>query len=140
MKLKLLAGAALAALAVAGAASAEQANGWYGALDLGANTKSDYKASSQYTMVDGGPFVYNIGTKDNVVGFARLGYRYSPNWRVELEGGVRPGTVDSAIGFPRSYQVGPNTVVNPTALCTPGVIRGASDACGHPDGILISRR
>ena len=134
MKLKLLAGAALAALAVAGAASAEQATGWYGAIDLGSNTKSDYKARSQGDMVDGGPFVYNISTKDNVAGFARLGYRYSPNWRVELEGGIRPGDVDGAIGFPRTY-AGGNLL--PTALCNPGNgARTASSACGHPSGIF----
>ena len=45
MKLHLLAGAAIAALAVvATGAAAEQAPGWYGALDLGYNSLSKYKA------------------------------------------------------------------------------------------------
>ncbi len=72
MKLNLLAGAALAALAVATGASAEQANGWYGALDAGYNSMGDYKARSESNMVDGGPFVYDISTEDTWAGFARL--------------------------------------------------------------------
>ena len=134
MKLNLLAGAALAALAVATGASAEQANGWYGALDAGLNSMGDYKARSANNMVDGGPFVYDISTEDTWAGFARLGYRYSPNWRVEFEGGYRPGDVDTAIGFPRTYPGLAGT--RDTALCTPTVIRTASTECGGPEGSL----
>ncbi|MGA9657909.1 MAG: OmpA family protein [Asticcacaulis sp.] len=132
MKLYLLAGAALAAMAVAGSASAEQANGWYGALDLGYNTKSDYKARSSGLMPDGGPYVYDVSTDDDWAGFARLGYRYNPNWRVEFEGGYRPGDIQSAVGFPRTYTT--ETGLKDTALCTVGVTRGASDPCGGPSG------
>ncbi|ESQ94170.1 OmpA family protein [Asticcacaulis benevestitus] len=132
MKHILLASAALAAMAVAGSAAAEQANGWYGAVDLGYNWKSDYKARSQGAMPDGGAYVYNVATDDDWAGFARLGYRYSPNWRVEFEGGYRPGDISSARGFARTYP-GSAALVD-TAICTTGVIRGAADPCGSPKG------
>ena len=130
MKLNLLAGVALAAMAVATAAAAEQPTGWYGAIDAGYNSMDGWKARSTGNMPDGGPFVYDVSTKEDWAGFARLGYRYSPNWRVEFEGGYRPGDVDSAIGFPRTYPGGTSTI--PTALCTPGLIRTASTPCGGP--------
>jgi OOP family OmpA-OmpF porin len=134
MKLNLLAGVALAAMAVATAAAAEQPTGWYGAIDAGYNSMDGWKARSTGLMPDGGPFVYDVSTKEDWAGFARLGYRYSPNWRVEFEGGYRPGDVDSAVGFPRTYPGIANTI--PTALCTPGLIRTASTPCGGPKGSL----
>jgi outer membrane protein OmpA-like peptidoglycan-associated protein len=132
MKHILLASAALAAMAVAGSAAAEQANGWYVAGDLGYNWKSDYKARSQGAMPDGGAYIYDVATDDDWAGFARLGYRYSPNWRVEFEGGYRPGDISSATGFPRTYP-GSAALVD-TAICTTGVIRAAGDPCGSPKG------
>jgi OOP family OmpA-OmpF porin len=132
MKHILLASAALAAMAVAGSAAAEQANGWYGAVDLGYNWKSDYKGRSQGAMPDGGAYVYDVATDDDWAGFARLGYRYSPNWRVEFEGGYRPGDISSARGFARTYPG--STALVDTAICTTGVIRGAGDPCGSPKG------
>jgi opacity protein-like surface antigen len=137
MKLNLLAGVALAAMAVATGAAAEQPTGWYGAVDLGANQMGDYKAHSTFSaMPDGGRWAYNIGTEDSWAGFARLGYRYSPNWRVEFEGGYRPGDVDTAVGFQRVYTAGVNQPPLDTALCTPGLIRTASTPCGGPSGSL----
>ena len=133
MKLHLLAGAAIAALAVvATGAAAEQAPGWYGALDLGYNSLSKYKARSTGNMVDGGPYVYDVTTDDDWAGFARLGYRYTPNWRVEFEGGYRPGDINGAHGFPRTYPT--EAGLKDTALCTVGVIRTANDPCGSPGG------
>ncbi|MGV9007347.1 MAG: outer membrane protein, partial [Brevundimonas sp.] len=82
MRLKtfILASGAAAALALsAGAASAEP-NGWYGAIDAGwhkADVETDHNVDFD---VDG-----------NWAGFARLGYRFDQNWRVELEGGMRKG-------------------------------------------------
>lgn len=135
MKLNLLAGAALAALAVAATgAAAEQSNGWYGAVDLGYNTTGDYKAKSTGLMADGGAYSYDVGTDDQWAGFARLGYRYSPNWRVEFEGGYRPGDITTAIGYPRDYPTIAGTGTVDTALCTVGVIRTASTPCGGPKG------
>ncbi len=140
MKLKLLAGAALVALSfgVAHSASAEQAKGWYGAVDLGYNIPSDddYVGHGTGNMVDGAPFVYQISTKENWEGFARLGYRYSPHWRVEFEGGYRPGELDKMYDpSPRDY--GPALGgVHTSAVCTPNVVRTANDPCGHPKGSM----
>ena len=83
MKVKLLAGVAMAGLFAAGAASADP-NGWYGAIDAG------------YHMADAETAAgFDIEVDDDWAGFARLGYRFTPNWRVELEGGYRPGEVES---------------------------------------------
>ncbi|RYF92267.1 MAG: porin family protein, partial [Caulobacteraceae bacterium] len=86
MKLKLLAGAALAATLVASGASAQD-SGWYGAIDLG------YHWTDNENFETGVGGEVNIDTDDTWVGFARLGYRLSPHWRVELEGGYRPGEI-----------------------------------------------
>ena len=136
MKLNLLAGVALAAMAAATGAYAEQAQGWYGAVDAGYNTMGAWKAKSTGNMPDGSPFAYDVSTENTWAGFARLGYRYSPSWRVEFEGGYRPGDVDTAIGFKRNYgALSGNTAVD-TALCTPVKVRASGDACGGPDGSL----
>ena len=83
MKLKWMAGVAAAAMFAAGAAQAEP-DGWYGAIDLG------------YHWPDAEAGFVGFGTADfdlenSWTGFARLGYRFNPNWRFELEGGYRPG-------------------------------------------------
>ncbi|MFN3560149.1 MAG: outer membrane beta-barrel protein, partial [Brevundimonas sp.] len=83
MKVKLLAGVAIAGLFAAGAASAEP-NGWYGAIDAGYHTIGDIETVSQTT----GP-QFDFEVDDSWAGFARLGYRFNENWRVELEGGYR---------------------------------------------------
>ena len=88
MKLKLLATVALAGLATAGAASAEP-DGWYGAVDAGYHHFSDpINAESQVTGNN-----WNFDVNDGWAAFARLGYRFNPNWRVELEAGYRSGDV-----------------------------------------------
>ncbi len=69
----------------AGTASAEP-NGWYGAIDAGYNFWSD-DVEAISTV---GPALA-IEVQDDWAGFARLGYRFTPNWRVELEGGYRAG-------------------------------------------------
>ncbi|KRA27885.1 hypothetical protein ASD59_13260, partial [Brevundimonas sp. Root608] len=48
MKVKLLAGVAMAGLLAAGAAAAEP-NGWYGAIDAGYHTLGDVETISQTT-------------------------------------------------------------------------------------------
>ena len=138
MKLKLLAGAALVALSLgmANKAAAEQTTGWYGAVDLGYNllTDDDYMGHGTGNMVDGAPFKYKISTKENWEGFARLGYRYSPHWRVEFEGGYRPGNIDKMYDpSPRDYGAAYGGV-HTSAVCTSNVIRTSSTPCGHPKG------
>ncbi len=102
MKLNLLTGTAVAALTMAasGAAIAEQPNGYYIAGDLGINWKSDQKLKSDNLVPSGkSPYAYDLSTKNaNGVGLIRFGYRFSQKWRVEAEGGYRPGTIDKMVG------------------------------------------
>ena len=88
MKVKLLAGVAMAGLLAAGAAAAEP-NGWYGAIDAGYHTLGDVETISQTTSA-----AFNIGTEADWAAFARLGYRFDANWRVELEGGYRSNEIE----------------------------------------------
>jgi OOP family OmpA-OmpF porin len=86
MKLKFLAGAALAATFAASGAYAQDA-GWYGAVDVGAHQPEHFSihtASFPSQQV-------NLHQDGDWVGFARVGYRFDPHWRLELEGGYRPG-------------------------------------------------
>ena len=81
MKLKLLASVAAAGLFAAGAASAEP-DGWYGAIDAGYHIIDDINTESSTNSSN-----WNWEVNDGWAAFARLGYRFNPNWRVELEGG-----------------------------------------------------
>jgi OOP family OmpA-OmpF porin len=81
MKVKLLAGVAMAGLFTAGAAQADP-NGWYGAVDIG------YHMPEVSTNIG-----VDMEVDDDWAGFARLGYRFTENWRVEVEGGYRPGEI-----------------------------------------------
>ncbi len=134
MKLVLTASAAFAAMAMATAATAEQPSGWYAAGDLGANWKSDQKLKSDNTTgVANNYYRYNLSTKDvNGVGFARLGYRFNDKWRIELEGGYRPGTIDKAVG-PRTYFPGDDTTLKApdSAICGTVTATACSDPHGH---------
>ena len=116
MKLKLLAGVAAASLFTAGAAAA-QSPGWYGAVDAGYQVIDDINLESQTTGVN-----WNWEVNDGWAAFARLGYRFDPNWRVELEGGYRSGD----IGTVRRAN---NNV--PSGLCN---ITPATGPCYSPDG------
>ena len=117
MKLKLLAGVAMAGLVTAGAASAEP-NGWYGAVDAGYHQVDDLSVLSQPTHI---PF--EIETDGSWAGFARLGYRFTPNWRVELEGGYRSANEIASITNPDGST--PNGVCNAVP---------AAPACDAPEG------
>lgn len=124
MKFKLLAGAALAAVFAASGASAQDA-GWYGAADLGYHWPHGMETGSANNGPGGAPYNWEFNQSDDWAGFARLGYRLNPNWRVELEGGYRPGDIASVRGAPGSF----------AGLCTPGVVRTAgSPRCGSPNG------
>ena len=85
---------AIAALALAPAAMAQE-SGWYGAFDLGYHSPESIDTSSEGLAADGAGYHYGIQQEDNIAGFARIGYQISPHWRVELEGGVRTGDIDS---------------------------------------------
>ncbi|HEX7945268.1 MAG TPA: outer membrane beta-barrel protein, partial [Phenylobacterium sp.] len=125
MKLKLLAGAAMAAAFAASGAAAQE--GWYGAVDLGYHIPRDFETtSSNNAPVTGQPYVWEFNQEDDWAGFARLGYQLNPHWRVELEVGYRGGDIDNVKGHNNQSVIG---------LCTPGVTRTvAAPACGAPDG------
>ena len=115
MKLKLLAGVAMAGLFSAGVANAEP-NGWYGAIDAGYHTIGTIEADGQR-----GP-QFDIESTDDWAAFARLGYRFDQNWRVELEGGYRSNDIESVIN-PRAG--------TPSGVCLVGPVAGP---CLGPDG------
>ena len=134
MKLILLTGSAVAALAMAASgAMAEQPTGFYIAGDLGINYKSDQKLKSDNDIASGfGPYQYNLSTKDANFGvLGRLGYRFNEHWRVEGELGYRPGTVDRMVG-PRTYFPGDSTAnrAPDSAIC--GVV--TTTTCTGPHG------
>jgi len=119
MRLKLLASVAIAGLAAAGAASAEP-DGWYGAIDAGYHDKRGaINGESQLTGNN-----WNFGINDSWAAFARLGYRFNPNWRVELEGGYRGGDVSRIRAV-----TGPNGVCNLSPAIGP---------CYSPEGDITS--
>ena len=121
VKSLILASSAAAALALsAGAASAEP-DGWYGAVDAGYQFIDDVELESQTTGV-----AWNWEVNDGWAAFARLGYRFNPNWRVELEGGYRSGDIG---------RVRRDSNVTPSGLCN---INPASGPCHSPDGDLDS--
>jgi opacity protein-like surface antigen len=119
MKLKLLASVAVAGLFAAGAASAEP-DGWYGAIDAGYHHIEDGLGVESASTGNNWKFEIN----DGWAAFARLGYRFNPNWRVEVEGGYRSGDV----GTVRAVS-GPNGVCNVLATTGP---------CTSPDGDITS--
>ncbi len=120
MKLKLLASVAVAGLFAAGAASAEP-DGWYGAVDAGYHIIDDINTESSTTGVN-----WNWEVNDGWAAFARLGYRFNPNWRVELEGGYRSGDIGTV------RRVNNNA---PSGLCN---LTPATGACFSPDGDIES--
>ena len=117
VKTFILATSAAGALALsAGVANAEP-NGWYGAIDAGYHT-----IDSIETFSARGP-QFDVEAQDDWAAFARLGYRFDQNWRVELEGGYRSNDIESVI----------NPVVgqNPSGVCAVGPVAGP---CGGADG------
>ena len=118
MKLKLLASVAAAGLFSAGAASADP-NGWYGAIDAGYHMIDDINAESSTTGAN-----WNWEVNDGWAAFARLGYRFNPNWRVELEGGYRSGNIGRV-----------RAVTGTQGLCN---LTPATGGCFSPEGDIES--
>ncbi len=115
MRFMLFAGAS-ALIATAGAAHAGTQIGWYVAADAGVHQPStqhlsvsdislysrDFDASSGADLPDdpvlgGATGPYSLKPKDDVALFGRLGYRFAPHWRAELELGNRPGEIKHSI-------------------------------------------
>ena len=126
MRIKLFAGAAIAALLSAGAASAEP-TGWYGAVDAGWNMFGDEPRALSTTP----RAAFDLGVENGWAAFARIGYRFDENWRVELEGGHRSGDLVSA---DRADYSSP---VPPSAICSPSYTT-LTAICGGPDGELTA--
>ncbi len=137
MKLKLLAGAAIAATLVASGASAQD-SGWYGAIDLG------YHWSDDSTVEAGAGGTFNVDPDDTWMGAARLGYRLSPHWRVELEGAYRPGEIPANGGFPDGgdfevWSLMGNVIVDliPDGDLSPFIGLGAGIAAAQADAVSV---
>ena len=124
MKLKLLGGAALAAACAASGAWAM--DGWYGAVDAGVHQPFNIHATSSDS-----PELRIKTEATNAVVFFKIGYRFSPYIRLELEGGTRPASVKGVqtLGVGPNYQCGQNT----TLTYSP-VTGSFSGYCSHPTG------
>ncbi|MDP8916804.1 MAG: outer membrane beta-barrel protein, partial [Pseudomonadota bacterium] len=130
MKLKLMAATATLALATAGAANAQfynpfsyfnGVNGGYIAGDIGVH-EAEFEGDSSARDV-----TFDFSPESDYAAFLRAGFRFNENIRLELEGGYRPGDLESV----RAENA--NSV--PQGLCTPGVRRtAASPTCGNIDG------
>jgi outer membrane protein OmpA-like peptidoglycan-associated protein len=128
MKHLLMAGAAAVALGAAAPASAQvfgfsPPSGAYVAGDVGYHWPQAIESKSSV-----GGLQWDFSSEDDWAGFGRLGYRINPNWRVELEGGYRPGDIDSVRG------PGAQT---PVGLCRAGIARPPSaPTCQAPEGSI----
>src|ERR1700678_2195103 len=97
MKLKLLGGVALAAACAASGSSAE--DGWYGAVDAGVHQPFNIHATSSDA-----PELRLKTENTSAVVFFKIGYRFSPYIRLEVEGGTRPASIKGV----STLGVGPN--------------------------------
>ena len=90
MKLKLMAAAAVAALASAATGAQAYTPGVYVGADVGYHWPSDIRGtSSAQPLVN-----WQFRGEDDWTGFGRLGYGWASGLRFELEGGYRPSDVD----------------------------------------------
>jgi OOP family OmpA-OmpF porin len=120
MKMMLMAAAGAIALTAATGAAA-QVNGLYVAGDIGYHSGEIEDASSSTGAAN-----WSFSPDEDWAGFGRIGFRFSPNVRLELEGGYRPGDIESVRGT--------GAVVG---LCTPGPRRtAAAPNCGPVNGEL----
>ncbi len=125
-KKALLLSGVLGALAFAPQAMAQD-RGLYVAFDLGYHTPDAIDAQNTGALsLDGKPYRFDVQAEDSWLGFARVGYQVSPNWRVELEGGARAGDIDTFRGDP--------TRPNPTAVCNLSTTPPSGNQCPGPDG------
>lgn len=124
----LLLSACAAAFALPAAAQVEP-NGFYIAGDVGYHEDSSKRAESSLKKPDGFTAKWRFNTDPDFAFFGRLGYRISPNWRVELEAGhlANFDGLESVTGSPAASQ--------PQGLCRAGVVRNqANPNCQAPSG------
>src|ERR1700677_623747 len=108
MKLRLLAGAALAA-ALAGSGAIAADGGWYGAIDIGGHHLQGIEVQAPVVEDTFNDRIRSVDWD----GFVRLGYRITPHVRVELEGGYRHGSLHSVHDVP-------TTIGNDIDVCATG--------------------
>jgi opacity protein-like surface antigen len=122
-KKALMLGSVLAALAFAPQAMAEPDQGWYGAFDLGYHWPDNVEMTTSQPAAN--KYKFDFELEDDIAGFARLGYRLTPNWRLELEAGARAGDIADVKGDPARAL--------PNNLCSIGSVL---PACAAPEGSL----
>ncbi len=123
-----LGGAALALL-LASAAWAEP-NGWYAAWDVGAHWDNGTPAAHSTGLRPNGlEAKWRLHTKTDWAAFGRLGYRFDPNWRAELELGWRNGSLDYFHGSNAQGPVGGNG--EPIGVCA---VSSGAGTCARPRG------
>src|SRR6266851_617607 len=112
MKLKLLAGAAVATVFATSGALAQDAPwnwaantpGWYGAIDLGIHQVQSLPLNINGQSPDGSTGFINDGfrvktSSVDFAAFARIGYRVMPHLRLEVEVAERWAAINSVQGF-----------------------------------------
>src|SRR5690348_10778508 len=100
-------GGAVVALLMASAAWAAEPDGWYAAWDVGAHwDNGSHSIVSDDLKPNGLPARWKLHTKTDWAAFARLGYRFDPNWRAELEFGYRNGSLSKVLGSAAQGPVG----------------------------------
>ena len=114
MKFKWMTGAFLVLVSLSSHVDAQSLSGWYLGVSGGVNHKSETRlestqkaptvnlmaASGASSSVNGSTSnatPYSIKTKQGNITVARIGYRFSPNWRAELEGAYAPSKFKSAL-------------------------------------------
>jgi opacity protein-like surface antigen len=107
MRITLFVGAAVAAFAVATAASAQV--GPYAAVDFGVNFPQDFNLKSR-PMSSGVPLDWKFHIQDGLMADGRLGYYFTPHVRGEVEFAYRDGPINS---------VGGNQFPPPSGLLSP---------------------
>ncbi len=116
-RLRLITGTAVAltGAACAGTALADTRLGWYVAADGGHDLSSSQAlkvtdvtltSSSAGATTPAQPGSYTLKPDYAAEGFGRVGYRFTPNLRAELELGARPGTLINGLGGSRTADLG----------------------------------
>jgi outer membrane protein OmpA-like peptidoglycan-associated protein/outer membrane protein W len=112
-------------------------NGFYVAGDLGVHQDESKQAESSLKKPDGFTAKWDFAIDEDYAAFGRLGYRISPNWRVEAEGGYRFNNQDGAKGVELASVQGFQAGGDPTGLCRFGVVRtAAAPTCLAPSGSI----
>ncbi len=121
MRLKniILASSAAAAMAMSANAASAEPDGFYGAVDAGYHIIEDINVESSTNGSN-----WNVELNDGWAAFGRVGYRFNPNWRFELEGGYRSGDVGTV-----------RAVSGPQGVCN---FTPATGPCFSPEGDMNS--